>query len=489
MSASVRVPIVLYMAAALALAACKVYDPLYCDEKTECTDPARPFCDLAGEYPASDGVARTCIPDPDPEADAGPDGADGDDDGSDGGGSAPDASGARRVVQLATSISHTCALLSDGHLRCWGAGIALGYPATDSIGDDEHPYQAGDVPTGGPVKQVATGFLFTCALYQAGNVRCWGSNSFGELGYGHTDPVDGEDQTPDRLPDVDLNGTAINLAAGHSHACALLESGDVRCWGSNLSYQLATGDEESIGDDEVPGSRSPVQIGGTVTQLSAGRDHTCALLEGGFVRCWGTAPPLGQEGTEPVGDDETPAQAGNINVGGTVVQVAAGDGHTCALLSMGRVRCWGSVPLGYQEEAAIGDDETPASAGDVPVGGAVVELSGGPHARCALLEGGTARCWGAAIDLTFSPTGYLGQGNNEPIGDDEEPGDAGALDLGGPVAALSHGSPGFHQCALMQDGSVRCWGRNDLGQLGLGYTDTIGDDEPAGSADPVRVLE
>jgi alpha-tubulin suppressor-like RCC1 family protein len=478
-------------AAALPLVlGCKAYDPLYCDAEKRCTDPDRPFCDVNGDYPASEGVGHTCIPEPDSaDADAAP-GTDAGGGVGDGGGSGPDASGERRVIQLATGASHTCALLSDGALRCWGREVAVGYASAENIGDNEHPYQAGDVPTGGRVKQVAAGFGFTCALYEPGTVRCWGSNFLGQLGYGHDDALE-PDQTPDKLPDVELNGIATQLTAGASHACALLESGDVRCWGSNLSYQLATGDQESIGDDEVPGSRSPVQIGGVVTEVRAGREHTCALVEGGFLRCWGAylgaIGPLGQGGTGPVGDDETPAAAGNISVGGTIVQIAPGDMHSCALLSMGRVRCWGrGGALGYQEEEDIGDDETPASAGDVVVGGPVVKLSAGFLARCALIEGGAVRCWGVASDLGGSPSGFLGYGNNEAVGN---PSEAGDVELGGLAADLSQGSGGDHICALMQDGSVRCWGLNSVGELGLGHTDTIGDTETPAAADPVRVLE
>src|SRR5687767_5284898 len=111
--------------AVLLLVGCKAYDPLYCDQEKPCNDPDRPFCDLNGDYPASEGVARTCIPEPDiDDEDAGPDGGGAD---SGGGGPEVDASGERRVVQLETGGSHTCALLSDGALRCWGREAALGY--------------------------------------------------------------------------------------------------------------------------------------------------------------------------------------------------------------------------------------------------------------------------------------------------------------------------------------------------------------------------
>jgi alpha-tubulin suppressor-like RCC1 family protein len=480
-SAATALPLVL---------SCKAYDPLYCDAEKRCTDPDRPFCDLNGDYPASDGVGHTCIPEPDVvDADAAPGaGADGGTD--DGGGTGPDASGERRVVELETSLTHTCALLSDGNVRCWGLALGLGPVSDENIGDNEHPYQAGDVPTGGGVKQVSVGDSFSCALYESGAVRCWGANSSGQLGYGHEDPIDG----PDQMLEVSLNGAAKQIASGQRHTCALLESGDVRCWGDNTFYQLATGDQENIGDDEVPGSRSPVPIGGVVTEISTGREHSCAILEGGFVRCWGSyfggTGPLGQGGDGPIGDDETPAAAGNINVGGSVSLVAPGALHSCALRAKGRVHCWGQGDfLGYQESEDIGDDETPASVGDVTIGGPALKISAGVNSRCALLEAGNVRCWGSGRDLGGFPTGFLGYGNNEVIGDNEYPALAGDVDLGGLAADLSRGNAGEHVCALMQDGVVRCWGKNASGQLGLGHTDTIGDTETPAAADPVRVLE
>ena len=107
-------------------------------------------------------------------------------------------------------------------------------------------------------------------------------------------------------------------------------------------------------------------------QIVAGFYHTCALLEGGMVRCWGIGVngQLGYANQNHIGDDETPASTGDVNVGGTVVQITAGGYHTCALLEGDAARCWGAGAfgrLGYGNTNNIGDDESPASAGDVDV--------------------------------------------------------------------------------------------------------------------------
>ena len=135
---------------------------------------------------------------------------------------------------------------------------------------------------------------------------------------------------------------------------------------------LGTGSEFDVGDDETPALAGRVDVGEEVVHLAAGQTHNCALLQHGRVRCWGAGEHgrLGYANTNNVGDDETPASAGDVNVGGEVTQLAAGGFHTCALLSNGCVRCWGLSDhgqLGYGNRTSVGDDEAPATAGCVSV--------------------------------------------------------------------------------------------------------------------------
>ena len=470
-------PLISCLALALSLAACKVPDPLYCDKDTPCKDPARPFCDLNGDYPASEGVGRTCIPDPNTEGDAGP---------SNDSGSTPDASGPRRIVRIESGLWETCAIFNDGGMRCWGDGM-LGYGAQQDIGDDEVPRIEGDVPTGGRVVQAAIGDRFICALYAEGNVRCWGLNNVGQLGYGDTMIRGDHGDTPDKLPDVQVGGKVKQIVASSTYVCALLEGGDVRCWGSPQKGEL--GYPDGVGDDETPASHDPVDVGEPAVELAAGGNHTCALLESGRVRCWGSGieGELGYGNVDDVGDDETPAQVGDVNVGGTVTQIVATGFGTCALLEGGSVRCWGGADdgeLGYGNRDNIGDDESPASAGNVVVGGTVTQLSSAIISTCALLDNGTVRCWGRGLN------GVLGYGNTNDIGDDEIPAAAGNVAMGGRVVALDHGSANrSHVCAILEDGGVRCWGRGGYGVLGYGNTENIGDDETPESVGEVEILD
>ena len=337
------------------------------------------------------------------------------------------------VVQIAGGGHHTCALLDTGKVRCWGAGWAgqLGYGNTENIGDDETPASAGDVDVGGTVVQITAGYVHTCALLDTGNVRCWGGgdgadDNCGQLGYVSDDVAIGDNETPASAGDVDVGGAVIQVAAGSHHTCALKDTGDVVCWGYGLYGRLGYGSHESIGDDEHPSSAGTVNVGGKVVQITAGGGHTCALLDTGNVRCWGGGHEVGESygqlgygNTEAIGDDELPYTAGDVDVGGPVARIGAG-ANTCALLDSGGVRCWGMGGiLGYGNMENIGDDETPASAGDIDIGGNVVQMSVGGGSTCVSLDTGGVRCWGVGM------YGALGYGNTEYIGDDETPASAG----------------------------------------------------------------
>ena len=200
-------------------------------------------------------------------------------------------------------------------------------------------------------------------------MRCWGDALYGRLGYGNGNNI-GDDENPASVGDVDVGGTVVQLAAGSKHTCALLQEGNVRCWGENHYGQLGYPGGETIGDNETPASAGDVDVGGKVLRLATGHFHSCAIMDKGTVRCWGngTDGRLGYGRVSDIGDNETPAAAGVIDLGGKAVNIAAGGFHTCAVLEGDGVRCWGAGfrgQLGYGNTRSIGDNETPASAGDV----------------------------------------------------------------------------------------------------------------------------
>jgi alpha-tubulin suppressor-like RCC1 family protein len=247
----------------------------------------------------------------------------------------------------------------------------LNYHNGDIVGDDETPASVGTVPVGETVVQIAAAGSHACALLSTGNVRCWGSSYNGYLGYGNLVDV-GEYITPAQVGDVNVGGPVKQIAVTETHTCALLTNGKVRCWGESDVGQLGYGNTNNIGDDETPASAGDVDVGGDVQQIAVGGAHTCALLTSGEVRCWGfgISGQLGYGNLNNIGDDETPASAGSVDVGAAVRQISVGGLHTCVVTTSGGVRCWGdggAGALGYGNRRTLGDDEAPSVAGDVPL--------------------------------------------------------------------------------------------------------------------------
>jgi alpha-tubulin suppressor-like RCC1 family protein len=323
---------------------------------------------------------------------------------------------------------HTCVLLSDGAVKCWGyngfgqLGVEIPPGNGDTLGLIDVPADYAPVGLDGQIVQVSAGGSHTCVLMDDGCATCWGDGQFGQLGYGS--PLSVYD--PAEAGCVALGGAAVQISAGARHTCAVLENGDVLCWGSG-GGSLGYGNTETVGDDEVPADVGPVDLGGPAVQVSAGYYHTCAVLETGEVLCWGLGDygALGYGNTEEIGDDEVPADVGPVDVGGDAMQISSGSFNTCALLGEGDVKCWGSgggVPLGYGSTDSVGMTNVPADVGFVDLGGPAVLLDNGYSHICALLESGDVICWGSEGD-------DLGYGDTGDIGDDEVPADVGAVQL------------------------------------------------------------
>ncbi|RKG83685.1 RCC1 domain-containing protein [Corallococcus terminator] len=330
-----------------------------------------------------------------------------------------------KAVQLATGLGHTCALLSTGLVRCWGANAfgQLGLGHVRGIGDDEPITHVGTVNLGGArALRITAGDQHTCALLTSGRVRCWGANARGQLGYGNLLDL-GDDEAPP-TDDVPVGAPVQDLVAGGNHTCALLFSGRIRCWGANSFGQLGYSRDDDVGDTELPSTAGDVDVGGITVQLALGGNHTCALLESGAVRCWG-ANSTGQVGSGNP-DYATPRTQVELGYGLRAVQVATGAQHTCALLESGQLKCWGNGARGRLGYGNVRSLSAPIAA-SIDVGGApAVFLTAGGQHTCAVLSNGRALCWG------FNSTGQLGQGHVRAIGDDEAPALAGSILLVSP---------------------------------------------------------
>lgn len=376
---------------------------------------------------------------------------------------------------------HTCARLLNGATRCWGYGFfgELGVLNVDNVGDDETPASRAPVDLGAGRYSVdlALGNVHSCAILDDGSVRCWGTNDTGRGGQAipyQQNPSIGDNETPGSLGPVDLGPgrIATAIAAGDAHTCVILDTGDMRCWGGNGSGQLGIGSSATIGDDETPGSIPPVDLGSgrTATAIAAGGDDTCAILDTGDVRCWGdnSGGQLGLGSTTTIGDDESPASVPVVNLGPgrTASAIGAGGVHACAILDTGDVRCWGygDSRLGLKATENVGDDEAPGSVPPVALGLARTAIAlgvGGGH-NCAILDDRSLRCWG------WNNEGQLGLGTYADVGDNETPAEVATVDLGAQIGVRAIATGQFHTCALTYEEAVRCWGAGAFGRLGTG---------------------
>ena len=392
--------------------------------------------------------------------------------------------GPLRVVSVG---EHLCAIRSE--LYCWGRNDSgqLGLGDTEHRGDD--PDEVGPslppvlLPADLDVHSVHVGGSHTCIIDSRGAVYCWGANESGQLGLGHTDAIgDAPEEMGEALVAVDLGGgPTIGLAMGTSHTCARAASGEVRCWGNNGAGRLGYGDREARGDEpgELGLTLAPVDLGGVATELTAGAQHTCALLEDQSVRCWGwnITGKLGIGDTEHRGDD--PGEMGSdlppVDLGGGARGVVAAGQHTCATLLDGGVKCWGfnhAGQLGQGDTQTRGDQPGEiASLAPIDVGGEIAALGVGGLHVCATRADGTLTCWGE------NDLGQLGLGDTLDRGDEpDEMGVGMAVSTPGPEGGeVSARMGGKTTCVMFDHAELRCFGDNRYGQLGRGDSELIGD--------------
>ena len=393
-----------------------------------------------------------------------------------------------RIGYLSAGDTHTCVVLVDNSVKCFGLGNEgqLGNESTSNIGDGFGASVASSLAIslglGRSARAIATGTSHSCALLDNMTVKCWGYGAVGAIGSGSTaSRGDGAGEMGDALSAVDLGSgrTATMIAVGSNHSCALLDNATVKCWGRSASGQLGYNDTVTRGDGvgEMGNALPAISFaaGRTATAIAAGANHTCALLDNARVVCWGDNAygQLGQGSMDNIGDGIGPTIAATPSIdfgtGRTAVAISAGDLHTCALLDNATVKCWGSAGngrLGTGDTNDLGDD--PGEMGDVllPINlgtgvSAIAVAAGGSH-TCVLLNTAAVKCFGNGAD------GRLGYGSQNNVGDlPNQMGDALAtvsLGTGRTVLAVSAGLA--HTCAMLDDASVKCWGNGGSGRRG-----------------------
>ena len=367
----------------------------------------------------------------------------------------------------ATSISvggdDVCAVLTTGHVKCWGNN-EFGETGVGKAGKDEDlPVEVQSITD---AKEVAI-LGHACALLTTGHIECWGHNEHGELGDG-TPKGPGECEgggcsvTPQEVQGIT---NAVQIGAGAS--CALLSTGHVECWGNNFSGELGNGTSRT----ELAYSDVPVEVVGIANATKIAKNSRCALLSTGHVECWGVGGDggLGDEwvGHGVPGDSHSsdiPVEAlGITNAIGVEGWTAE---HTCAVLSGGHIDCWGENKSGELGDGTdTGPESCGAKAGEVPCSTVPVEVSGiaqatqvagGRSHSCALLTNGHVECWGA------NGSGQLGNGEKGSKTPSLTP--VQVVEITNPVQIAAGDET---TCALFASGNIKCWGAGSSGQLGF----------------------
>jgi alpha-tubulin suppressor-like RCC1 family protein len=356
--------------------------------------------------------------------------------------------------------THTCAITTQGALKCWGSNFngQLGYgdttdrtsPATTTV----------NVGTGRTVTRVVVprgGGQHTCALLDDATVKCWGLNTNGQLGYG-----DATTRTSPPAPVVNLgsSNTAKTIAISASATCAILDSNLRKCWGANGNGQLGYGDATT----RTAPAATAIPLGNVnaAASVEMGVNHTCAILADNTVKCWG----LNSSGQLGYGDQTTrlapPNTVINLSTAGTAhtaKRIAAGVNHTCAILDDNTLKCWGANTNG---QLGYGDVANRLAPPDAPVnlgtGRTALLVTAGANHTCALLDDGSIKCWG------INANGQLGY---EDTNQRSAPA-ALAVNVGtGRLATrLLAGDNGT--CVLLTDNGLKCWGINNSGLFGTG---------------------
>jgi len=329
-------------------------------------------------------------------------------------------------IAVSAGQSHSCSLMSDGTVSCWGTNNSgqLGLSSSSASPVKIHGVAG--------ATSISAGLDHTCAL-AAGVVNCWGYNQFRQLGDGT--------QINRFAPVVLSSLTGVTaIAAGGMHTCALLATGGVWCWGYNEVGALGG----------AGNGRTPVAASGIVdaTAITTGSSHSCALLRDGTVKCWGYNGywQLGVTGVNRL----VPTLVSGLT---GVVAIDAGGNHTCALLGDGRVHCWGNNDAGQLGRGTTGGFGLPSAVADL--NDAISISTGGDHS-CALIAGGEVKCWGA------NGYGQIGDGSST---------DRSRATVVTELASATEISAGFyHSCALLSSGTLKCTGENGSGQIGDGTT-------------------
>lgn len=264
-----------------------------------------------------------------------------------------------------------------------------------------------------------------------------------------------EDTNGQQIYTIVVNGVLLQvtqISAGGSHACAVTTAGGLKCWGADAHGEL--GNDSNLVAQSTPQDVQGLTSG--VALVSAGGWHTCAVTTAGALKCWG-ADNYNQLGNG-ASQADSPVPVDVVGMGSGVAKISAAFVHTCAVTTAGAVKCWGEDYYGQLGDGGANAQQgTPVAVSGLSSGAAGIVT--GPQHSCAILGTGGVKCWGQAL------YGQIGDGTTV---DKTTPVNVVGLSSG--VASIS--TRGHTTCVRTTAGAAKCWGRNNLGQVGIGSVGT-----------------
>lgn len=401
-----------------------------------------------------------------------------------------------KPVAIATGLHNSCALLDNGSVKCFGMNHT-GVLGSENYLTGDFPGEVANAPfleLDEGIKSVKSSYTMSCLLTGNNELKCWGENGYGSVGIGNISRH-GEraiDFLPENFESVRLGAgvTVKDFGVFHAGVCAILNDNSMKCWGYNgygqLGYENTTPYGHNLGS--LPESRPAVNLGTGLyaTKVVGGMYNVCAILNNGKLKCWGdnqygqlgigTTQRMGDQAGE-MGDSLPHVLFDNADVR-TVADVCVGQHHACALLDNAQVKCWGHferLGIGYDAaNPAIGDQA--GEMGDnlpyvnLGTGRTVKKLGCGMHHNCAILDNNELKCWGPGS------AARLGYGNLNSHYLLNEMGDnLPAVNLGTGKFAVDINGGNEHTCVVLNDSSIKCWGANNYSQLGAGHLFMLGD--------------
>jgi len=382
--------------------------------------------------------------------------------------------------QISAGSNFACGIAENNTVYCWGSntygqlgnGATSYYPVTTPVAVNTSGVLAGKT-----ILSVVAGSQHACVIASDNQVYCWGNNQIGQLGNNSTQPSS--------VPvAVDTSGvlsgkTVLSIDSEGANVCVIASDNQAYCWGDSGWGQHGNNNSYNSTVPEAVDT-SGVLAGKTLTSISAGYNHVCAIASDNQAYCWGAEVVEPTDGPTVVNYVPVAVDTSGVLAGKTILSITSGRDYNCAIASDNQVYCWG-----YNANGQLGNNATSNSPQPVAVdtngvlnGKTIVAITAGASSVCAIASDSKTYCWGLGSLGQASQTNDYDSTSLVPL----------AVDATGVLASknISSISGGdYYTCAISTQKQAYCWGINTSGQLGNGSNASMYTPQAVGYASPV----